>query len=57
MRIEIELDGFRPPSGEVSSGGGPAVAFSGWLGLLRILEQMTESQQLAAEDLGDELDP
>lgn len=57
MRIEIELEELKPPCGEVRGDSGPAVAFSGWLGLLRILERMIESRQPAAEDLGDELDP
>jgi hypothetical protein len=56
VRIEIDLDEAAPPGGRVRADGGPPVAFSGWLGLLRILERLTVSAELAPERLGDELD-
>ena len=54
MRIEIVVDGLEPLSGRVSVEGAAPVAFSGWLGLLRILEQVTASGQIPAQRLGDQ---
>ena len=41
--ITIRLDAIDPPAGRVSRAGEPAVAFVGWLGLLRVLSEMLTS--------------
>jgi len=51
MEIRIVLDTAEPPAGRVrvigaagqasGSGAGPEVGFSGWLGLLRVLYEVT----------------
>jgi hypothetical protein len=57
MEIAIFVDWVEPPAGRVSADGGEQVLFSGWLGLLRVLERMIGSRPLAAEQFGDDLDP
>lgn len=57
MRIEIQLDQAEPPSGQVSADGGPPAEFTGWLPLLRILEQLTGSAGQAAQGLGGQPGP
>jgi hypothetical protein len=57
VRIEIVVDAVEPLSGRVRADDRPAVAFCGWLPLLRLLEQLTASAPVAAQRLGDELDP
>jgi hypothetical protein len=51
--IEIVVDGVEPLSGRVSADGRPPVAFTGWLGLLGILDRLTTSAPLAPQGLGD----
>jgi hypothetical protein len=41
--ITIRLDATDPPAGTVSLHGGHPVAFTGWLGLLRVLSELLES--------------
>lgn len=57
MRIEIVVDEVEPLCGRVSADDQPPVTFTGWLPLLRLLERLTASPPLAAQRLGDELDP
>jgi hypothetical protein len=42
--------------GRVSADQNVPVVFSGWLGLLRVLERLIASAKLAAQGLGDQLD-
>jgi hypothetical protein len=48
VEITIRLDGIDPPIGRVSLAGRVEVGFVGWLGLLRVLSELleTESGQL-----------
>ena len=59
MRIEISVEPGPPPSGVVTVDGGPARAFDGWLGLLRLLADALDAQPPAgaAGGLGGELAP
>jgi hypothetical protein len=57
MRIEIVVDDVEPLTGRVSADDQAPVAFTGWLPLLRLLERLTSSPPLAAQRLGDELNP
>jgi len=41
--ITIRLDSIDPPAGRVSRGHEPALAFAGWLGLLRALSELLAS--------------
>lgn len=52
----IEVEDVQPPAGQVRAGGLAPVAFSGWLGLMRILERLIDSAELASQRLGDQLD-
>ena len=58
MRIEIATnDGERPLSGSVTAEGSAPLAFTGWLALLRALEQATSSSELSPDHLSRELTP
>jgi hypothetical protein len=56
MRIEIVIEEVEPLCGRVSADDQQPVAFTGWLPLLRLLEQLTASPPLTPQRLGDELD-
>jgi hypothetical protein len=57
VRIEIELDDVTPPRGRLTAEQRVQVTFSGWLGLLRVLEQALASAELAAQGASDQLEP
>jgi hypothetical protein len=55
VRIEIVVHEVQPLSGRVTAEGEEPVGFSGWLGLLRILERLTDLAEVASDGLGGEL--
>jgi len=55
VRIEIDVDEVHPLSGRVAGEGDEPIVFTGWLGLLRVLERLTGLDEVATDGLGREL--
>ena len=58
MRVTLELRGRQPVAGVIEAEGGRPQAFTGWLALLAVLEQLVEGEgsEAPADGLGGELD-
>lgn len=54
MQIELSFDEHEPPSGSVAADGRGPVPFTGWLGLLRLLEEL-KADPAAAPAVGSAL--
>ncbi len=59
MDLRLEVDGCRPVTGHVHVEGAEPLAFTGWLALLALLEQLVEveASDAVADGLGGEFDP
>jgi len=55
MLISIEIETTRPLAGSASSAGNGPVSFIGWMGLLRVVAELTEAMEAAA-DAGQDAD-
>ena len=49
MLISIEIETTRPLTGSASSAGNGPVSFVGWMGLLRVVAELTEAMEAAAD--------
>jgi hypothetical protein len=49
MLINIAIETTRPLTGSASSEGNGPVSFVGWMGLLRVVAELTEAMEAAAD--------